>query len=86
MIIIRLCIARLFQAFLSNTNPFQTNLFVLISTTPPGQCGPRSNGNEGVLHTTQISRTRVPSPNAVLYCIKDTILNRYPIFLSVPYN
>ena len=39
----------------------------LTGTTTSGQSGPGSNGNEGVFHTTQISRTGV-SPSDVVWC------------------
>ena len=41
-------------------------------TTIPGHSGPGSNGNEGVLQSPQISRTRA-SPSVAIYChSKDT--------------
>ena len=50
------------RTVLSNANSFQTDLFdpliVPYATTIPRQSGSGSNGNKGVLHTTQISRTR----------------------------
>ena len=39
----------------------------LTGTITPGQSGRKSNGNEGVLHTPQISRT-VASLSAALQC------------------
>ena len=37
----------------------------LIDTTTPSQGGTGSNGNEGVLITSQVSTTRAPVPDAV---------------------
>ena len=38
---------------------------ILTDTTTLGQGGPGSNGNEGVLHSPQISRTEVSPSDAV---------------------
>ena len=38
---------------------------MLIGTTTPGQNGPESNGNEGILDTLQISTTRALPLDAV---------------------
>ena len=46
---------------------------ILIGTPTSGQSGPGSNGNEGLLNTFQVSRTRALSPNAV-YCHARDIL------------
>ena len=41
---------------------------LLTGTPTPGQSGPWSNGNEGVLHIPQSSKTKVsPSDGLVLY-------------------
>ena len=37
----------------------------LSDMTPLGQSGPGSNGNEGIFHTPQISRTGASAPDAV---------------------
>ena len=43
-----------------------------MGTTTMGQSGPGSNDNEGVLHTSEISRTRISSLDAVQHHIQDT--------------
>ena len=37
-------------------------------TTTPSQGGPRSNGNEGVLHISQSSKTRVSPLDGLVTC------------------
>ena len=58
-----------YQVFLFNTNNFSTDLLDtykrLTGTTTPGQSGPRSNDNEGILHTLLRSRTEAALPDAV---------------------
>ena len=44
----------------------------LIGTTIPVNSAPGSNGNEGVLHIPQISRTGASPSDAVKYCTQDT--------------
>ena len=56
----------------------QTNLFdsideTLTGTTIPSQGGPGSNGNEGILLTSQSSRTGASPPDPVLHHIQDTV-------------
>ena len=44
----------------------------LTGTTKPGQSGPESNANEGVIDTTQRSGTWATPSNAILCRIQDT--------------
>ena len=52
-----------YQVFLSNINNLQLDLFkpldVIRKDSTSGQSGPRSNSNEGVVHTPQSPRTGV---------------------------
>ena len=42
---------------------------ILSDATPPGQIGPRSNGNEGVLHIPQCSSiTEISTSNCLISC------------------
>ena len=58
-----------FQAFLSNGNNFQKNLFdlheTLRSTTSPVTSGSGINGNREWFHTPQSSKTGASPPDAV---------------------
>ena len=48
-------------------------------TTIPGQSGPGSNDNEGVIHISQSSRIEASPSDAVLYYMQDTCCGRsYP--------
>ena len=59
-----------FQEFLSSTNDFQTDLSnpldgFLTSATTLGQSRPESNGNKGVLQTSQNFKTETLPPDSV---------------------
>ena len=60
---------QLYQVFLSDTNNSNRSLWLLVgtltSTNTPCQSGPGSNGNEKVLLTPKISRTRTSPSNVV---------------------
>ena len=45
----------------------------LKGTITPGQSGPGSNSNEGVLHTTKNSRAEASQPDAINYRTQDTL-------------
>ena len=58
-----------YRVFLSNANRLINE--TLTDTNTLGQSEPESNGNEALLHTHQISKTRESPSNAILCHVKD---------------
>ena len=58
-----------YQSFCTRSYQIQISFkqiyLTLTDTITPGQSEPRSNGNEGIQHTTQISKTGASPSNAV---------------------
>ena len=69
-----------FQAFLSNTNNFQTSVEhidgTLTSTTTLGLSGPESNGNKELIDISQGLRAGVSPPDVVWYHTQDIDINK----------
>ena len=72
------CTVKWFQVLLYNSHNLTSVIFLhtvcsiwsidrtLSSATTPGQSGPGSNGNEGVLHIPQISKAEAPPSDGLM--------------------